>query len=226
MSPNAPTKTVKKLPERAYAAVSSMQAETTALMVRAKQGDRDAFDQLALRVRGLAFRVAQSLVGSREDALDLSQEALMRTYRARESYHDGEPFLPWFQRILRNTCYSWLRKHRKLRSHSIHAQSDDEDAEWELADDDESCPSDPAVRGERARIFWSAFRKLAPREREILALRHFQDFSYQQIAESLAIPIGTVMSRLFYARQSLREALGDKLDGETVTADGWSEVRA
>lgn len=162
-----------------------MQAETTALMVRTKQGDRDAFDQLSLRVRALAFRVAQSLVGSREDALDLSQEALMRTYRARESFHDGEPFLPWFERILRNTCYSWLRKHRKLRSHSIDATNDDDSGAWELAADDESSPSDPAMLGERARIFWDAFRKLAPREREILALRHFQELSYQHMAEAL-----------------------------------------
>jgi RNA polymerase sigma-70 factor (ECF subfamily) len=227
MSTKSPSVPVKIAASTTYAAASPMQAETTALMERVKQGDRDAFDVLAVRVRGLAFRVAQSLVGSREDALDLSQEALLKTYRARETFHDGEPFLPWFERILRNTCYSWLRKHGKVRLRSINAPlrgADEESGEWELADDDATSPTDPLVSAERARVFWSAYKKLGVREREVLALRHFKELSYQEIADALDIPIGTVMSRLFYARKRLREGLGDALDDESIGREGWTEV--
>jgi RNA polymerase sigma-70 factor (ECF subfamily) len=211
--------------EGAYAA-PSMQAETTALMTRVKHGDREAFDQLVERMRSRAFRVAQSLVGSRDDALDLSQEAFLRTYRARETYREGDPFLPWFQRILRNTCYSWLRQNGRVRQKSINAGTalGDESGDWELPDDDPHAPDDPALNDERAQLFWRAFRKLPAREREILSLRHFKELSYNEIAAMLDIPVGTVMSRLFYARRRLREGLGDALDDESPAGSGWNEV--
>jgi RNA polymerase sigma-70 factor (ECF subfamily) len=201
--------------EPAYAP-ASMQAETTRLMTLAKHGDREAFDTLAERIRGHAFRVAQSLVGSRDDALELSQEALLKTYRARETYRDGEPFLPWFQRIVRNTCYSWMRGKGKLAVASLSPRhgdpASDDEADWQIADGDARDPIDPLIEDERARIFWSAFRKLGARDREILALRHFEELPYDDIAAVLGIPVGTVMSRLFHARRRLREGLGNALD--------------
>lgn len=192
----------------------SMQAETTRLMELAKQGDRQAFEQLAGQVRGLAFRVAQSLVGSRDDALELSQEALLKTYRARESFRSGESFLPWFQRIVRNTCYSWMRRQGKARTASLTppVAADEEPEDWQIADPDALSPLDPLLRDERARAFWYAFRRLGSNDREILALRHFRELPYQDIASLLAIPVGTVMSRLFHARRRLREALGAAFD--------------
>jgi len=200
---------------------SPMQAETTRLMLLAKHGDREAFDHLSQQVRSLAFRVAQSLVGSRDDALELSQEALLKTYRARETFRDGEPFLPWFQRIVRNTCYSWMRRNGKLRQTSLSPRHGDANADleddWELADPDALSPEVPLIQGERAKVFWSAFGKLGAKDREILALRHFRELSYQEIADIVEIPIGTVMSRLFHARRRLREGLGNALDEELGT---------
>jgi RNA polymerase sigma-70 factor (ECF subfamily) len=216
LSPREASRPPVKEPGAAAYGGPSMQAETTRLMTLAKHGDRQAFDQLSVQVRALAFRVAQSLVGSRDDALELAQEALLKTYRARETYHDGEPFLPWFQRIVRNTCYSWMRQQKKVRVASLAPHHGDPAAEdqgdWQIADDQAEAPIEPMIQGERARIFWSAFRKLGANDREILALRHFQDLHYQQIADVLAIPVGTVMSRLFHARRRLREGLGDSLD--------------
>jgi RNA polymerase sigma-70 factor (ECF subfamily) len=203
-------------PAAAYAA-GSMHAEATRLMTAAKHGDREAFDRLVEGLRGQAFHVAVSLVGSREDALELSQEAFLNTYRARASYRDGEPFLPWFHRILRNCCFSFLRKRGKLAKRSLSAPADEDDeSDWDIADDGPA-PTDALFADERARQFWSAFRTLSARDREILSLRHFQELSYQQCADSLSIPIGTVMSRLFHARRRLREALPSELQDE-VTA--------
>ena len=193
---------------------SAMQCEATQLMTQAKHGDRDAFDQLVSSVRGRAFHVARSFVGSREDALDLSQEALLKIYRARDSYRDGEPFLPWFHRILRNTCFSFLRKQGRLRKRSLNTVGDDqEESEWEIEDTDVPAPHDQLEGEERAQLFWKAFRTLRERDREILALRHFDELAYQEIAETLDIPIGTVMSRLFHARRRLRDGVGPLLEG-------------
>lgn len=195
--------------------VDPMAAISTELMIRAKHGDKDAFDELVLKLRGRAFRVAQTWVGSREDAMELAQEAFLKTYRSRATFDDRESFLPWFHRILRNTCFSHLRRKGVVAKTSTTRLEEDDDApvDWEIADTSQM-PQAPAEASDRARIFWRALNALSARDREILALRHFDDLSYQAIADQLAIPIGTVMSRLFHARRRLKAALGDHLEVE------------
>ena len=191
--------------------VPPMELEATSLMLAAKAGDRRSFDELVAKLRGLAFQIAHGFVGSREDALDLSQEAFLKVYRARASFRDGEPFLPWFHRILRNTCFSHLRKHKKLRKHSLDApRSEDGEGEWTL-------PADlPAIgesleREELGVAVRAAIEDLSDNDREILVLRHFQELSYKEIAHVLELKEGTVMSRLFHARRRLRDRLAKEI---------------
>jgi RNA polymerase sigma-70 factor (ECF subfamily) len=213
----SPQNPLNSRPESEYAA-DPMQTEATRLMILVKNGDRDAFDQLVGGLRSRAFHVAHGLVGSRDDALELSQEAFLKTYRARATFRDGEPFLPWFHRILRNTCFTYLRKHGKIKQRSLTPGFNDDSregsGEWELVDEDAAAPNARMEADERAQAFWRAFKKLSPRDREILSLRHFHDHSYQQIATGLGIPIGTVMSRLFHARRRLRDELAGFLGGD------------
>jgi RNA polymerase sigma-70 factor (ECF subfamily) len=194
-----------------------MPAEATRLMLAAKRGDETAFDDLVERMRTQAFQVAHSLVGCREDALELSQEAFLKTYRARKEFRDGESFLPWFHRILRNTCYSFLRKRGRLTQRPLSdlggSERSDDDTDWLISDDGPE-PDARMEQDERARAFWSAFWRLSARDREILALRHFRDLPYLEIAETLDIPVGTVMSRLFHARRRLRVGLGLDFDSD------------
>ena len=193
-----------------------MESEATRLMIATKRGDAQAFDALVERLRGRAFHVARGLVGTREDALDLAQEAFLRVYRARESFREGEPFLPWFHRILRNACFSFLRDERRgeRRSLSAHGADAEPDAPDREIEDDAPPPAAAIESDERARAFWRGFARLSARDREILALRHFEELSYREIAHTLGIPEGTVMSRLFHARRRLRDALGDDLRAE------------
>jgi RNA polymerase sigma-70 factor (ECF subfamily) len=196
---------VKADPDPRYDA-APMQCEATRLMLAAKRGDRQAFDALVESLRGRAFHVARALVGSHDDAMELSQEAFLKVYRARETFREGEPFLPWFHRILRNTCFSFLRDNKRAKSLTSRSHEDDEDFDFEIVDD-EPGPTAAIVADERAQSFWNAFRALGARDREILALRHFKELSYKEIAGALGVPEGTVMSRLFHARRRLREKL-------------------
>ena len=192
-----------------------MELETTRLMSATKGGDRGAFDELVQTLRGRAFRVAHSLVGSHEDALELSQEAFLKTYRARDTFRDGEAFLPWFHRILRNTCFSFLRKNQRLVHHSLSAGPEDaagERADWDI-EGRAPAPGAEIERSEAMVAFAHGFEELTARDREILSLRHFEDLSYREIAEALDIPQGTVMSRLFHARRRLRTRLEPFLVG-------------
>lgn len=191
--------------------VDPMETQVTQWMQRAKAGDAQAFNELVERVKGRAYTVAYSLVGQAEDARDLCQEAFAKTWRARATYKDGAPFLPWFHRILRNTCFSFLRKKGRIKTSSLASQTDD-NPDWDLAADAEA-PTARLERNETQVLFWKAMDTLSARDREILVLRQFKDLSYREIAHALDIPEGTVMSRLFHARRRLRDELAPHLDG-------------
>lgn len=200
---------------------SAMETEVTAWMLAAKGGDSEAFGQLVERLRARAHTVAFSLVGSREDARDLCQEAFAKTWRARATYRDDAPFLPWFHRILRNTCFSFLRKKGRIRASSLSSQTE-EAPDWDLAGDEET-PFARLEMDDVQRVFWKAMDLLSARDREILVLRQFQDLSYREIAHTLEIPEGTVMSRLFHARKRLRSLLEPHLEGALADYAGGEE---
>lgn len=199
----------KSAPEPGYEA-AAMTCEATRLMLATQRGDPGAYDELVKRLRAKAFAVAHSLVGSRDDAMELCQETFLKIYRARESFREGEPFLPWFHRILRNTCYSFLRDQGRVRQRSLSSArpgADEDEGDWEIADAEAAAPGAALETDERAELFRRALSRLSARDREILVLRHYQDLAYKEIAEALGIPEGTVMSRLFHARRRLRENL-------------------
>ncbi|HIG86709.1 MAG TPA: RNA polymerase sigma factor [Planctomycetes bacterium] len=179
-------------------------------MARTRAGDQSAFDELVPLVRGRAYQLAHSWVGNHHDAMELSQDALMRVYKARQKYDPTSPFLPWFHRILRNTCISFLRK-RRPRISIRQIGRTDEDQDFELIDENAD-PVKDAQRSERAQLYAQAVQSLSQNDREILALRHNQGLSYSEIAESLGIKEGTVMSRLFHARRRLRSILAPVLE--------------
>lgn len=200
---------------------SPMECEATRLMTATKNGDAEAFDELVSQLRGRAFRIASSMVGSRDDALELSQETFLKVYRARDTFRDGDPFLPWFHRILRNTCFSFLRRAKRLERTSLDKSDDDEGGTWEIVAD--TPPVSRAAELDELRLtFASAMAELSARDREILTLRHHDELSYKEIAEALEIPQGTVMSRLYHARRRLRDRLGPLL--EDVEAERMTEA--
>lgn len=205
-APDFPENPLKAGTAREYGA-APMQCEATRLMLAAKRGDKLAFDTLVESLRGRAFHVAKALVGSSDDAMELAQESFLKIYKARATFRDGEPFLPWFHRILRNTCFTHLRDQKRAKPMTdLEPAGADDDFDFEIVDD-ASGPAEASLSNERAHSFWVGFGKLAARDREILALRHFKELSYKDIASGLGIPEGTVMSRLFHARRRLRDAL-------------------
>jgi RNA polymerase sigma-70 factor (ECF subfamily) len=189
-----------------------MPIEPTQLMLSTKRGDARAFDRLVGHLEEQAQWVAQGLVGSREDARDLAQEAFLRTYRARATFREGERFMPWFQRILRNACYTHLRRRAGVVARSFEAPSGVDVLELTPPEPDASdSPLLALEERERAEVLQAAFAALSERDRRILNLRHHDELPYREIAVRLGIPIGTVMSRLYHARRRLRERLEDEL---------------
>jgi|SRR5690606_9892519 len=189
--------------------------EETRLVSGAKNGDERSFEALVDRFMGPAIRVAMGYVKNREDAVDMAQEAFCRAHASLDRFRDGEPFAPWFFRILRNACLNYLDKRRRRRAVSIHQVGEDGESAWELADPTTLAPADRAEIDEAQRQFEAALAKLPLKHREIILLRHVEELEYAAIAEVLGIPVGTVMSRLFHARRKLRELLLPYLEGRT-----------
>lgn len=185
-------------------------AEEIRLIAGAKHGDHQSFETLVDRYMGRAVTVATGYLGDRHEALDLVQEAFYRVFKTLDRFRDGEPFAPWFYRILRNACLNHLEKRKHRRALSIHARSVEE-AEMPLPAGTLSPPGHLEGK-ETVQMFWQMLEKLPQRHREILLLRHFEDMDYAQMAEVLEIPIGTVMSRLFHARQKLRNLMAPHME--------------
>lgn len=184
--------------------------EDVALIQAIQAGSAGAFEGLVKRHLRRAHGIAANLVKNRDDAMDLAQDAFFKAYRALDRFDTKQRFFPWFYRILRNTCVSFLKRRGLVRMVSMNARAggaDGDELEFELVDE-RAVPAHAILAGCELRDeFWRAFETLPLRDREILALRHFQDLAYQDIADALEIPIGTVMSRLFHARRRLRERL-------------------
>jgi RNA polymerase sigma-70 factor (ECF subfamily) len=173
------------------------------LASKAKRGNIDAFGELVERYKERAYMIALGFVGSPDDAMDLSQEAFFKAFKAMRTFKDGADFYPWFYAVLRNTCFNVLRKRKTRRESSL-------DAAQEYGFDVADGAPDPAVtleRKEMRAIVRAEIDKLTPVHREILMLRHFELLSYKEMADVLGCPIGTVMSRLYAARQALKVRL-------------------
>ncbi len=196
-------------------AVSPPSRESEAeLVTRARTGDAAAQTELAERHRQAMFFLALQLMGNRDDAMDVAQEALLRFFKTLHRFDCRRPVRPWLFQIVRNRVVDLYRRNRVRRHDSLDATDPEGHAAIELIDTTVDPERDAARSELRVRIL-QALSELSSIQREILVLRDYQDLSYAEIAETLGIPIGTVMSRLHGARKRLRRTLQGELQSLT-----------
>lgn len=169
--------------------------------------DREHFDQLVLPHVRAAFNLARWLLRSREDAEDVTQEALLRAFRFFSGFH-GTDARAWLLQIVRNTCYTWMEKNRSMASNVEF----DESLHLSAAPG----PEAQAVAGSEKERLTKALEQLSPRSREVIVLRELEGCSYKEIAAITSMPIGTVMSTLARSRERLHQILAVPGKKETV----------
>ena len=196
--------------------------DDTELMRRAKRGDVAAFGVLVERYKERAYMIALGIVGTPEEAMDVSQDAFVSAWRSARTFRDGRPFYPWFYAILRNKCFNSLRRARVRRESSLDAARE---AGFEVRDDAPG-PGALAERNELRQLLLRELARLDPVHREIILLRHFEELSYKEIASVLGCPLGTVMSRLSAARRALRSRLEPIFAEETGATSHGSPARS
>jgi RNA polymerase sigma factor (sigma-70 family) len=153
-----------------------------------------------------AYNVARWLLRDDFSAQDAVQEAYLRAFKFFESYHGGAA-RPWLLGIVRNTCFTWLADRGQAGAPIQFDEERDSEHEDEAAHDSRGNPENQLIQKlDKARID-RAIDSLPPLYREVIVLRELEELSYEEIAQVVAIPIGTVMSRLARARGALRSSL-------------------
>lgn len=182
-----------------------------------KNGSRNAYEVLVKHYMTDAYLVAYGFVGNREDARDLSQDAFVKAYQARERFDVNRPFYPWLYRIIKNHCLNFLQRARRATT-PIFYEGESQSQEERFASEVPTALEELEAE-ERRRFVRAAVDMLSDDHREIIVLKNFKGCSYREIAETLDIPVGTVMSRLYYARKALKDII------ERLEKDGLPEDR-
>lgn len=180
----------------------------------ALQGDQQAFAELMDRYRDTIFYMLLKMVKNKSDADDLTIEAFGKAFKNIHQYTPNFAFSTWLFKIASNNCIDFLRK-KKANTISLEGQSDDSGNEIPLAiQADIPDPEEDLIKKQKAKLMQSVVEKLKPRYRELVRLRYFKEYSYEEIAQEMDIPIGTVKAQLFRARELLNNIL--KNSQETI----------
>lgn len=168
--------------------------DDSAIIERCLKGEKEAFRFLVERYQAQAVGHSFAILANREDARDATQEAFVDAFQSLKKFDPARRFYPWFYVLLRHRCYKLIAKKREAQN----------------IEDAEILAPQAGVSGEERIALEKALLSLSREDREIINLKYLDGFSYDEIAELLKIPRGTVMSRLFYARKQLQAKLTGK----------------
>ena len=179
------------------------------LLAQARRGDRQAFEALLAPYRERVYATAMRLMGNREDAAEIAQEAFLRTFWKITSFRGHAHFYTWLYRITLNLCYRRLEARRRepLSPNTPSPDGGEGPALEDSVPDGTASPFEVAASNETSALVRRALAALKPSDFQILVLREFEELSYEEVAARLHLPKGTVMSRLHRARLALAEQL-------------------
>lgn len=179
------------------------QPSDEALAQRAQAGDADAFAELVLRYQRTVLNLAYRMLGDAQQAEDVAQDVFLRAYQSLAQFDPARRFFSWLYRIAINRCLSTRAQRSPDRLGPAAA---------ELIADGAATPEQQALRDESQAVVRQAIAALPEHERALVALRYGADLSYEEIAATLQLPLGTVKVRLFRARQRLAGLLHEEYD--------------
>src|SRR5689334_802782 len=212
MAEPAARKGHKDLADPPSTQVAAPQPEEAVLVKRARQGDLSAYDELIRRYQERIYATVYHMTSNHEDANDLAQESFIKAFHALKSFKGGSSFYTWVYRIAVNKTINFLKQRKNRTQMSL----DDLDFNAEHDPDlvaliSEKTPRREVNLAELQEKLNTAMQKLSEPHRLVVTLHDVQGLSHEEIAEIMGCNIGTVRSRLFYARQQLQGYLSDYL---------------
>ena len=194
-------------------------AEDAALVRAAQKGDTDAFEELVARHRDKIYARAFSMMRNENEAVDLSQEAWVKGWQRLAQFQGDSSFATWITRIVINLCLDELRKQKRRRTESIEEMDEESGGVERQMPVVTTNPTERLERGELRQRIDQALAQMSHEHRTVLVLHEFEEMEYKEIAKTMGCSIGTVMSRLFYARRKMAALLTD-LKRERIGNDG------
>lgn len=184
------------------------QRDTVELVALAKQGDMDAFEALILQHEKIVYNIAFRMMDGGEDVKDMAQEVFLKVYRNLERFDGKSAFSTWIYRIAVNTCIDEIRKRKGKQTYSLDAELEDEDGNYKKQFADEGGrPEEEMLRKELRGEVLAALETLSPEHKAAVILRDIRGYSYEEIAEMMQMPLGTVKSRISRGRAQLKEEI-------------------
>jgi RNA polymerase sigma-70 factor (ECF subfamily) len=180
-----------------------------ALVKAARRGELGAFEELVFRHRDPIYARAFSMTRNEQDAVDLSQEAWIKGWQRLEQFQSESSFTTWMTRIVINLCLDHLRRQKRHRTDSIEEMDEASGGVERQMPVVTANPTAGLERAEQRVKIDEALGQLSAEHRTVLVLHEFEDMEYKEIAKSIGCSIGTVMSRLFYARRKMAALLAD-----------------
>ena len=177
-----------------------------AILIKARQGDADAFEQLVIPYERKLYAVCLRMMASAQDAQDALQDAMLRMWRGLQDFDERARFATWAYRVTTNACLDALRKQKKRLASSLEALQE----EGYMPEDPTASPEDVVIQNTRRQAVQDALAELPPDARAALVLRDIQGESYEQVAEALGLTLGTAKSRIHRAREKLAGLLAKK----------------
>lgn len=182
-------------------------ASDEALVRSAQKGDLSAFEELVARHRDKIYARAFSMMRKEDEALDLSQEAWVKGWQRLAQFQGDSSFVTWMTRIVINLCLDQIRKQKRQRAESIEAMEEDGGGVERQMPVVTVNPTEGLEREELRKRIDRALDQLSNEHRTALVLHEFEELEYKEIAKRMGCSIGTVMSRLFYARRRMASLL-------------------
>ena len=187
-----------------------MSSVEAGLVRRCLAGDEKAYRELVEMYQGQVFSLALRMVRRREDAEDATQETFVRMFRALERYDTNRPFAAWLMTIASRLCIDQIRR-RRVNPVSLTQQEAGSDEAYEMdIEDPGPGPDEVTSHSEEEKRSNDLIQSLPPHYRVVVVLRHQQDLSYEEIAQALNLPLGTVKARIHRAREILKLRLGER----------------
>ena len=178
------------------------------LVERVREGDKRAFGLLVEKYRRRVIRLLSRMVRNPEDLEDIAQETFIKAYRALPQFRGDAAFYTWLYRIAVNTAKNFLiARGKAMRTVSDHAANDDDEPDERLVAQDISTPESELLSKQVAIAVTEAVDALPEELRQAITLREMEGLSYEEIAETMDCPIGTVRSRIFRAREAISSKL-------------------
>ncbi len=181
------------------------------LITNALKGDQSSYDRLMKKYYKLVSNLINRMIYNKDDVEDLAQEAFIKAFNSLDKFDHQFAFSTWLYKIASNNCIDYLRK-KKLSTISIDKEidSEDEDLRFEIPDN-EYKPDREILDREKRQILLDAVKSLPEKYKTVIMLRHHEEMEYEEIAEKLNLPLGTVKAHIFRGRELLNKYLKDKI---------------